>query len=748
MSRRRTVLHEATGYESIGKDIAAAVDRNGRLWCAWHAMPPEGGDDIFVRWWDGYNTSAHQRVSAESGVNCNPVLACGPESTWVFWTARRRDWRVLGSRFQNEMWHEETEVAESTHTGSQTLAPAAAVGPDGRIWLVYLRDDGNRTTVCARVYDGQWQPEVCVSSVGFNYRPQIAAGQDGRCWIVWDCCANRTHTVMAAQRDGDRWLPEKQISHSQDREMIPDITVDAAGHPWVAWVKLQDVCNDGGVVDQKTSIVCADLCGEKWRIHKDAALLYQGLLAREGAWGYLGRRRRPMIRGDIQGGVHLFYEIKETESTPTTQASGLLLMRHWDGKAWSDVYELCREDYGYVVAHPGELPDNYIAVVARRGWQEGEAQIAAQNLGIFHLPLAKLADSKEWAHWKPCTLPAAGDAPTRPGVVIRNRKYQLFWGDLHCHGYLSSDAEGELDELLFYARDRARLDFCAVADNDNYINRPLTDSEWQLTQHETARLTEPGKFIAFSAYEWTYAPNRQTNHRIVVYEDCGQPIFRHTDPKVRDLDGLTRSIAGRDAFLFAHHPNWTLTKSDQERNVEVCSSWQICIDKADTVRRHLDDGRKFGFLGCSDTHRRVPGLGGALTAVLAENLSREAIFEALMARRCYATTGSRILIDFSMDGRFMGEEYKTSAPPHINIHVVGAAPIATVEVIRNGKVVKKINGRGERLMMSYEDFDIPKGANYYYLRVTQQGNPKNYPTNLAPAHGNLAWSSPIWVEKT
>ncbi|NOZ21724.1 MAG: CehA/McbA family metallohydrolase [Planctomycetes bacterium] len=747
MSETRSVLHEATNYESIGKDLAAVADKNGRLWCAWHAMPAEGKDDILVRWWDGCNTSAHQRVSAESGVNCNPVLVCGPDSTWVFWTAKRQRWCVLASRFQNEGWHEETQVAESTHDGTHTLAPTAAADPTGRVWLAYLRDDGKRTTVCARVYDGQWQADVRVSNEGFNYRPRIAAGPDGRCWLVWDRFTNHTHVIMSAQWDGARWLPEEQVSRSADRELIPDITVDAFGRPWVAWIRLQDVCDEGGVVDQKTSILCADRQGGTWRTHEDVALLYQGLLARQGAWGYFGRRRRPMICADIQGGVHLFYEIKETEDESTGQAAGFLLMRHWDGKAWSDVYELCREDYGYVVARPGELPKNHIIIVARRGWEEGSAQIVARDIGIFHLKRAKLDDPAEWAHWKPCTLPLTRSDTPRPGVTVRNQKYRLFWGDLHCHGYFSSDAEGELDELLFYARDRAQLDFCAVTDNDNYVNRPLTDSEWQLTQHETSRATEPGKFAAFSAYEWTCAPNRQTNHRIVVYNDCGQPVFRHTDPQVRDINGLVRCLEGREAFMFAHHLNWVLTRSQQERNVEVCSSWRVCIDKATAIRECLDAGRRFGFLGCSDTHRRVPGLGGALTGVFAEELSREAIFDALKARRCYATTGSRIFIDFSIDGRFMGEGYETREIPHVHIHIAGAAPIASVEVIRNGRVVKKIDGRGERFMMSYEDFDIPEGTNYYYLRVAQEGKPKDYPTNLAPARGNLAWSSPIWVRK-
>ena len=750
MSEAYTVLHKAQGYESIGKDLSAAVDTTGRLWCAWHSMPATGGDDTMARWWDGVETSPHQHISAESGVNYNPVILCDGETSWVFWSGKRTRWCILGSRFTDGTWHEEFEPAESHPDALSTHSPSAAAGPGGKeLWLAYLRDDGRKTTVCARPFDDQWEPEFHVSTDGLNYRPRMAAGPEGKAWLAWDRYVDRRYTVQVAQWDGTKWLPEQSLRQGRDRELLTDITIDAEGRPWVAWVKLVDVRDDAGVIDQKASICVAHLEGATWRIDEDVALLYQGLLAREGAWGYLGRRRRPMIRADRQGGVHLFYEIKETESESTGKAVGYLLMRHWNGQSWSDTYEVCREDYGYQVAQPGELADNRALIVARRGWEEGESEIVARRVNLLDLKPAALDDASEWDRWRHCALPEPVALPQPLYTsVVRENTYQIYWGDLHCHGYFSSDAEGELDELLFYARDRAALDFCAVAENDNYVNRPLTDSEWEVTQRENLRLTQSGRFVAFSAYEWTYRANGEPNHRIVIFRDAAQRILRHCDPNVHGMQGLMDGLDGHDAFVFAHHPKWELTDSDLERNVEVCSSWGTYIDKADTVRQHLAKGRMFGFLGCSDTHRRVPGLGGALTAVLAENLSRDAIFEALMARRCYATTGSRIFIDFSIEGCTMGEELAAHRPPHIHAHVVGTAPLLTVDLIRNGEVVQSVPGRGERLTLSLRDHDIPDGRNYYYVRVVQKGNDEQYPANLAVARGTRAWSSPIWVNKT
>ena len=67
----------------------------------------------------------------------------------------------------------------------------------------------------------------------------------------------------------------------------------------------------------------------------------------------------------------------------------------------------------------------------------------------------------------------------------------------------------------------------------------------------------------------------------------------------------------------------------------------------------------------------------------AGDLTRQGLWEALKARRCYATTGQRIVLSVLADGHTMGEEYSTSRPPTLSIHVVGTDPLASVE-LRDG----------------------------------------------------------------
>ena len=65
--------------------------------------------------------------------------------------------------------------------------------------------------------------------------------------------------------------------------------------------------------------------------------------------------------------------------------------------------------------------------------------------------------------------------------------------------------------------------------------------------------------------------------------------------------------------------------------------------------------------GNSDWLRVCRGYPGGLVAVYAPELTREAIWDALWHRRCYATTGKRIILEFSVDGEPMGSLIRGNA---------------------------------------------------------------------------------------
>lgn len=389
-----------------------------------------------------------------------------------------------------------------------------------------------------------------------------------------------------------------------------------------------------------------------------------------------------------------------------------------------------------------------------------------------------------------------------------NNQYKLFWGDIHIHSGLSkcfrhsdfrrrfsfkgNDYElkiATIDECYRYAREESRFDFAALTDHD--FN--LTDSDWKLTREKAAEFYEPGRFVTFSAYEWTsYA----YGHYNIYYLSDDQPIFRCLPVKSNPSqergmnpfqlrDHLIKN--GVPVMIIPHHVavthfpiEWDFYNPDIEPLVEITSLWGNFEYYGNPGQSKLSDtlpgyfvqdalarGYKLGFTGGSDDHFGTPGklnvsfgrrkealralfpkknpLGiGAeevelnsegYTAVYAKELTREAIFEALKNRRCYATTGARILLEFQIDGHMMGEEYailELGAYPEILVKVEGTQKVDRIYLIKNGRTLYTHKGEGMIESFRYVDEKITSMENYYYVRVIQ-------------VDGKIAWSSPIWV---
>lgn len=189
-----------------------------------------------------------------------------------------------------------------------------------------------------------------------------------------------------------------------------------------------------------------------------------------------------------------------------------------------------------------------------------------------------------------------------------------------------------------------------------------------------------------------------------------------------------------------------------ETNVEVTAGWETYINRPGKIHQTLDEGYRFGFVGCGDSHRRNPGLCGGLTGVYAESLSSNDIMRALKEHRVFATNGSRIMIDSRANGVFMGQDAQnTPNKPRkgdngtIALKAIGTRPIIMATLYGDGKEIKTYMGNGEKLTVNHRIRGLKKGTHWYYWRIVQEGSSPQYPGNVKVARGNLAWSSPHWV---
>ncbi len=98
-------------------------------------------------------------------------------------------------------------------------------------------------------------------------------------------------------------------------------------------------------------------------------------------------------------------------------------------------------------------------------------------------------------------------------------------------------------------------------------------------------------------------------------------------------------------------------------------------------------------------------------------------------RHVYGATDN-IILDFRADQKYMmGDAFEAKRPPRFQVKVEGTAPIAAVEIIKDGKFVFRTEPNAPSASFTYSDAKPGKGESWYYVRVTQTDR-------------NLAWSSP------
>jgi hypothetical protein len=489
-----------------------------------------------------------------------------------------------------------------------------------------------------------------------------------------------------------------------------------------------------------------------------AADMREGLLASRTYMGYHGLRRNPALSVSDDGTVNLFWEVRvESEAN---HIAGHLAVRRVAPGGFGECRFIHDGGYSYAVSPTCRGATVSAAYFLHSATGNEIVQTAELELGSG---VPYRIDPGDWARWRTVerTVP---EKPTR-AVAVGGDTYHLFWADTHCHGVFSPDAEGETDELIHFGRDLAGLDAICVIDNDYYPHKTLSDAEWQVHQELCRHATVDGGFVAFPGWEFTYHRDDLSpsyNHRCVIYPRSGGRLFRRTDPEASTDAGLFEQLKGRGAMCYPHHCTYRIVDPELDWNVEVTSSWRVCLEETDFTIEQLRQGARIGFVGSSDSHRSIPGLGGALTALYAKELTPEALFDAYRRRRTLATQGFFMFADFRVGGLFIGEEGACEGAPVISLDVQTPEEIEYVDVMRDGETILRFDEGGRQLREEVEDAGAAPGTHFYMLRVKLVGDPgfnsppgmqlgahtsdSPYPHNLCKARGVFAWSSPIWVD--
>jgi hypothetical protein len=298
-------------------------------------------------------------------------------------------------------------------------------------------------------------------------------------------------------------------------------------------------------------------------------------------------------------------------------------------------------------------------------------------------------------------------------------RYQVYFGDLHNHNSVGY-AQGSLQRTFEIARNH--LDFFAftphgwwpdIGHYENNIEKKWLDGfeetkdRWPDVLAMVRNFHEPKRFVPIAGFEW-HSTGLGDYHIIF-------PTPHAEYVRFDDLRTFQRFARRRRAIMIPHHPanrighrgaNLKWLDPQVSPVIEVFSEWGNAEhDRApspytrhteggrwtqNTLQQFLTQGHRLGVIASSDDHLGYPGAyREGLAAVLAPELTREAIFDALRNRRTYAVTGDRILLGFRLNGHLLGRQLPYARRRELAVDVTGWDQIDRVEILKDNRVIHR-----------------------------------------------------------
>ena len=354
-----------------------------------------------------------------------------------------------------------------------------------------------------------------------------------------------------------------------------------------------------------------------------------------------------------------------------------------------------------------------------------------------------------------------------PLCVTEYDESSLYFGALHGHSEIS-DGTFSMEHYFQYGRDAGLLDFCA-----------LTDHDWEQLEHSRnhdhvgmkalCRLCDemnaPGRYVTIPAYEWM----GDEGHMNLYFRGSsdtpicsGNVTLFHNHPTYPTAKSLLDQYRGREDVLIlphlSHGFDWNVYDPALQTAAEIYSQWgyseYMCACRAEKpgAVHWLQEGLRFGFLGGADAHHGMPGQTGYLskyvtlgfregyTALYADALTRESVFDAMKARHTYATTGERMFLSVTMchkgyairmgDAVQLPEEADTI---RLAIRAGGTKPLTAVRICTPERILYELCPEGESYCGEVELPRVCAAHECYYVKLIQ-------------SDGEMAWSSPIWID--
>lgn len=777
---------------------AIAVGRDGAVWAVWMSYRA-GRDGILLARMQHNEWRGPIAVPETSGDVWWPQV--GVDATgqvWVVWSQQvNGNFDLYARPFHGDRWGPAVRLTEDP---LPDVNPAMTQDEAGNLWLVWQGWRGRHAHIFLRSFqNGAWQPQLAVSQTQANdWFPQVAACSQGTVWVVWDSYRNGNYDVYARRYQG-RLLEEAPVAQSPLYEADAAVACAPDGSPWVAyntsgpnWGKDQ-----GYLIRQRpVGIPLGATRDVRIRVWRDGRWMEPSAPPQEA----LPEAERnllflPRVAVDHAGRIWLAFRrrfMKPPTAGPETHAGFYFetYVTCYDGRRWSDATALPKSwdrlSARYALA-PSPSGDLWAA------WSTDHREFRSPNdpvtNGVYAGRLSPACEPQGPAQLRVAAEPPVESRPghrDEPGDVaalrsyrarIGGRQFQILRGDMHRHTELSTDVsapDGSVLDFFRYMLDVAAMDFSGPTDHQGGGEY---DYWWWLTQKLDDLYHVPGAYVPLFGYERSLA--YPFGHKNIFHAYRGAPIVPffykyEIRPWGKDVPGNDRpGVEGRsvvenesellyeqlrksNGIAMPHTSatymgtDWHAWGGDVEPAVEIYQGSRTVYEEPNgpgAARKGVDDqhmltqgyepagfvwnalkkGYRLGFQASSDhgsTHI-------SYTLVWVEKPTREGILDAIRRRHLYGATDN-IVLDVRMGRAFMGDEITTSSIPPLEVKVRGTAAVAKIVLVRDNRYIHTATPNRQEATLQYQDREVGVGTHFYYVRVEQ-------------ADGQLAWSSPIWI---
>jgi len=342
---------------------------------------------------------------------------------------------------------------------------------------------------------------------------------------------------------------------------------------------------------------------------------------------------------------------------------------------------------------------------------------------------------------------------------------RVYWGDIHSHhGSAFYDGFGDLvDENLEYARDVAALDF--AGESMKLPPLEVYGEEMWLDLQAACSIYESDGFVPLLAFEWM-GPGGSGHHN-VYFDGCFGDVTE--SPFLSGLDGanglwefmddMVSENPGLRVMSVPHASKytgfgWSAQDDEARPTAEVFSEWGESMepDGLRSVPDGLIAGNVMGFIASSDNHDGFMGNPlaaknekGGLVAALADELTRDAIYEAVSGRATYATVVERMIaVSWTEEEGYRSRmgEILVGFEPTFGIEIHGTEDLVSATLYRiylDGKQVEAVLEEDltglQDTVLSFapgdDDYELD-GPALFYWHVDQEGD-------------GQAWTSPVYL---